>query len=141
MLHITGPFDDYYTDALVGGCKYIVNGNEIINTLASINQNLNNIYGYYIAGDSISRYGDGLCNGYTEANQRKINGAFGQPNCDIGPPTNFNLRYFTVDNVEKIEVIFYKAGPILGNFDPNDTTPPDCTEYLVPYGTYVFTKQ
>ena len=140
-LHITGEGDNYFTDALVGGYRYVVNGNEIINTLTSINQDLNNVYGYYIGGDDISRPGDSFCHDCADSNQRKIYGIYSQPNCNIAPPNRYTLRYFTDNGTEKIEVVFYQSGPIHGNFDPNDTTEPDCPEYLVPFGTYVFTKQ
>ena len=140
-LHITGPHDNYYTDALVGEYEYSVNGNELINTHSNITETYNNIYDYNIAGDSVGRFGDGLCHDCTDSNQRKVYGSLDQPNCEISPPNKFTLRYFTDNGTEKIEVVFYQSGSILGNFDPNDTTEPDCPEYLVPYGTYVFTKQ
>ena len=139
MVHFLEPdFNmDYYVDMIAGEYQYIENGVELVNTLSNLS-NTDNIYN--IECGAISKYGDDYCVGCDAPNQIRIQGGLTEPGCGGAPVSNFHLRYYTDNGIEKLQATFNLASGVT-NFDENGQPIDNCETYQIPFGEYVFVKQ
>lgn len=129
---------NFFEDMLIGGYKYVVNGTTVVNTLPLLNNNYTNPIYYSLHGSCILGQNSLGCIG-CGPETRRLYLSFDEPNRDIlmmGP----RMIFERVDEggVQKVKVVF-KTTMTGSREDPNHE--PEFSDYSVPFGTYVLTRQ
>lgn len=118
-----------YHDMLVGEYSYVVDGNEIVNTLSNTTDQ-SNIGGSYIHKKNQYPY----CEDCDES-ERRIDMYFNDPERSYLSDSIVVRYLFNESNPEKLEVVIYQSE---GGVLPDETSP---DKPRVPYGTYIMVKE
>ncbi len=135
------PYNDntisFFEDVLVGEYKYIENAVEKINTLANISIIYDEARNYNIYGNIIIGPGTTYCYD-CGPNDKKVLLMFRDPTCHIlGYDPEMFFQRADSNGVQKLKLVFRTSH---GSIVEEGVTPP-CTEYKVPFGEYLLTKQ
>jgi hypothetical protein len=124
-----------YKDYLLGEYQYVDNGNELVNTLSSIDDTSITLYRHMLWSQSvIDKNRRPQCN-ICGVNERRVRLTIRHPTVD-DVYADLVLRYVIVNGVEQLEANLFGGGPgvyLEGRTDPLDLD--------VPYGDYVLIKQ
>ena len=133
----------YKTDALIGGIRIVKNGQEVLNTLSSVNETKSTNVAYYIHGGPRIR-NTANCTLCTIPNQR-INMHYNEPNNDND---HLAFMYFlmyvhlTGGGTPFLRMEFPQEA-VIGDptqYDPEIENPPTKTSVILPFGSYTFSK-
>lgn len=142
MMHSAGNIYSYYADYLVGEYQYIENGIELVNTLASINNEYNDGWDYNLCSTYLKRNDTyPKCNECSPT-EKRLNMQFNEPSRRhiTGFSNDFALRRFFESETEKLKIWFTCTdnGIYRTKDDFNLTT---ITGFSLPYGEYTLIKQ
>ncbi len=133
----------YKTDALIGGIRIVKNGQEVVNTLSSVNETKNSNTDYFIyGGPRIQNTAN--CTLCTVPNQR-INMHYDEPYNDNNHlAAMFFLMYVHQTNGgNSFLYLEFPEDAVIGNptdYDPEMESQPTKTSVLLPFGFYTFSK-
>ncbi len=133
----------YKTDVLIGGIRIVKNGQEVLNTLSSVNETKNSVIDYFIYdGPRIQNTAN--CTLCTISNQR-INMHYDEPYNDNNHlAAMFFLMYVHQTNGgNSFLYLEFPEDAVIGNptdYDPEMESPPTKTTVLLPFGFYTFSK-
>ncbi|WP_448605953.1 DUF6705 family protein [Paenimyroides ceti] len=135
--------DTYKTDALIGGIKIVKNGIELVNTLSSINNNLDSETKYYIY-DGYRYKNTPDCMGCTVPNQR-LKMYYKEPNNDNQRLMNMYFVMHIYKNGQQIPTLrlVFPRDAVLGDptqYDEEVDDAPTKTQVYLPFGTFDFQK-
>lgn len=140
--HVAYDDTNYYKDILIGEYQYIENGVEKVNTLGSLNLNIDP-YENNISGSIIRKYNPNISNACYNCNPGDVQVLldFEEPGVNIMLSNlRILLRHFTENGTEKLEAVFVEMGSPTRNL--NDNKPLD--EYSIPFppgSSYILIKQ
>ena len=133
----------YKTDALIGGIRIVQYGQEVLNTLSSVNETKNAVIDYFIYdGPRIQNTAN--CTLCTVPNQR-IYMFYDEPNNDNDHLADmYFLMYvhLTGGGTPFLRMEFPQEA-VIGDptqYDPEIENPPTKTTVLLPFGSYTFSK-
>ncbi len=133
----------YKTDALIGGIRIVKNGQEVLNTLSSVNETKNSNTSYFIYdGPRIQNTAN--CTLCTVPNQR-IYIFYNEPHNDNNHlAAMFFLMYVHQTNGgNSFLYLEFPEDAVIGNptdYDPEMENPPTKTSVILPFGFYPFSK-
>ncbi len=133
----------YKTDVLIGGIRIVKNGQEVLNTLSSVNETKNSVIDYFIYdGPRIQNTAN--CTLCTVPHQR-INMHYDEPHNDNNHLADmFFLMYVHQTNGgNSFLYLEFPEDAVIGDptqYDPEIENPPTKTSVLLPFGSYTFSK-
>lgn len=130
--------DNFFEDMLIGGYKYVVNGTTVVNTLPLLDNNYTDPIYYPLYGSRIIGPNSPACQN-CDPDTRLVTLAFDESDRDVyimGP----EMQFQRVDDggVQKVKVVFKSTVTALPD---SPTHTPEFSNYSVPFGTYVLTRQ